>query len=254
MPEFIRLAEDEGLFELTLDRPPLNILHGPMMAELSRAFEVVAEHRDVKLLLIRAEGKAFSAGADIDEHRPDKVHGMIAQFHGIFRVLERVPFPTVAFVHGAALGGGCELALGCDMIVATERAKFGQPEVGLGFLPPVAAAILPARVGWSRAVEICCGGQALKAQEAFAAGLVNHVFTADVADEALHAFLAPFLRQSPTTLRLIKKALRGGGQRAFLDRLEVAERVFLDELMTTDDVLEGLAAFAEKREPTWKNR
>jgi len=125
MPEFIRLAEDEGLFELTLNRPPLNILHGPMMAELSRAFEVAAEHRDVKLLLIRAEGKAFSAGADIDEHRPDKVHGMIAQFHGIFRVLERVPFPTVAFVHGAALGGGCELALGCDMIVATERAKFG---------------------------------------------------------------------------------------------------------------------------------
>ena len=243
----------DGLLTVTLARPPLNILNGPLMAELGAAIERASRERDAKVFLIRAEGKAFSAGADIDEHRPGKADAMIAQFHGLFRALDRVPYPTVAFVQGAALGGGCELAIGCDVVVATEKAKFGQPEIGLGFLPAVAAALLPWKIGWARAMEMCCGGQALKAQEALAVGLVSRVFTQEGAEEELAAFLAPFLKQSPTTLRLTKKALRGGGHLGRKDRFDYAERVFLDDLMKTQDVLEGLAAFDEKREPKWKN-
>lgn len=252
--EFVKQSLEGGLFTVTLARPPLNILHGPMMAELTSVLERAVVEAAAKVLLIRAEGKAFSAGADIDEHRPGKAGEMIARFHGLFRVLARVPVPTVAFVHAAALGGGCELALGCDMVVASEKARFGQPEIGLGFLPPVAAAILPGRVGWARALEICCSGQPVRAQEAREIGLVSRVFPEDGAEDALAAFLAPFLSQSPLTLRLTKRALEGGGETSFLRRLEVAERVFLDELMPTEDVLEGLAAFDGKRKPEWRNR
>ena len=256
MPEgpFVKQGLEAGLFTVTLARPPLNILHGPMMAELASALESAVVAQEAKVLLIRAEGKAFSAGADIDEHRPGKAEAMIGAFHGLFRVLARVPYPTVAFVHGAALGGGCELALGCDMVVGSEKARFSQPEIGLGFLPPVAAAILPGKVGWSRALEICCSGQSVKAQEALEIGLLSRVFPEDGAEAALAAFLAPFLAQSPLTLRLTKRALEGAGETSFLKRLDAAERIFLDELMPTEDVLEGLAAFDGKRTPVWRNR
>ncbi len=251
--EFIRTEARDGLLELTLSRPPLNILNGPMMDELTRAFAEAERNREAKLLLLRAEGKVFSAGADIDEHRPGKAEAMIESFHGMFRALHRVPCPTVAYVHGAALGGGCELAMGFDMVLAEERAKFGQPEIGLGFLPPVAAALLPGISGWSRAVELCCSGRPWTAHEALANGLVLKVFTSDEAEEGLKAFLAPFLQRSPLILRLVKKALRGGDDRGFSARLDAAERIFLEELMATQDVREGLAAFDEKREPDWKN-
>lgn len=250
----INVTRQDGLFEITLSRPPLNILHGPMMEELSRAFREAASDVGAKLLLVRAEGKVFSAGADIDEHRPGKADEMIAAFHGMFRLLDSIPFPTLAFVHGAALGGGCELALGCDMIVATERAKFGQPEIGLGFLPPVAAALLPGRVGWGRAVEMCCGGQSYPARECLAMGLVQRVVSDDESKEVLASFISPFLLQSPLTLRLAKKAIKAGGCAGFLERLKAAEGIFLGELMRTEDVREGLAAFDEKRPPAWKNR
>jgi cyclohexa-1,5-dienecarbonyl-CoA hydratase len=252
--QFIQAGREAGRFEVVLNRPPLNILHGPMMAEVAAAIDEAAADGDAKVLLIRAEGKAFSAGADIDEHRPGKAGAMIAQFHGMFRALEKVPYPTVAFVQGAALGGGCELALGCDVIVADPRAKFGQPEIGLGFLPPVAAAVLPGKVGWGRAMEICCSGRPLTAQEALSAGIVHRLLPEEGVQEALEDYLAPYLSQSPLILRLNKKALRGAGEKGFLQRLKVIERIFLEELMATEDVLEGLSSFDEKRAPAWKNR
>jgi cyclohexa-1,5-dienecarbonyl-CoA hydratase len=171
----------------------------------------------------------------------------------MFRALHRVSYPTVAYVHGAALGGGCELAMGFDMVLAGERAKFGQPEIGLGFLPPVAAALLPAISGWGRAMDLCCSGRPWTAREALANGLALRVFSGDDAEESLKAFLAPFLKRSPLILRLVKKAMRGEGDGGFSSRLDAAERVFLDELMVTEDVLEGLSAFDEKRDPDWKN-
>ena len=254
MSESLKVRSEGGLFEVALARPPLNILDGPTLAELSGAFGRAARDGEVKLLLVRAEGKVFSAGADIDEHRPGRAGAMIEAFHGMLRALDAVPCPTAAFVHGAALGGGCELALGCDLIFAGPRAKFAQPEIGLGFLPPVAAALLPERVPWGRAVELCCSGQTWTAAEAHAAGLVTRLLPEEGAQEALAAALAPYLKQSPHVLRLTKRALRAGGARGFADRLAFAERVFLEELMPSDDVAEGLAAFDEKREPRWKNR
>lgn len=254
MSDHIRVRRENGLFEVTLARPPLNILHGPMMEELTAAFEACARDAEARLLLVRAEGKVFSAGADIDEHRPGKAQAMIEAFHGMFRRLDAVPCPTMAFVHGAALGGGCELALGCDLILAGTKAKLGQPEIGLGFLPPVAAAVLPERVSWATAVQLCCTGQPLAAAEALAAGLVHGVLPEENTEEALSAALTPYMKQSAHILRLTKKALRAGGEKGFLPRLAVAERIFLDELMASDDVAEGLAAFDEKRAPCWKNR
>lgn len=253
MTEYIRVRKEGGLFEVTLARPPLNILHGPMMAELASALETAESAAGAKVLLLRAEGKVFSAGADIDEHRPGKADAMIARFHEMFRILDRIPYPTVAFVHAAALGGGCELAIGCDVVLASEKAKFGQPEIQLGFLPPVAAALLPGKVGWARALELCCGGKTIRAEEALAWGLVCRVFPEGEAESGLNQYLGRFLGQSARILRLAKKALRGGGREGFLPRMEAAERIFLDELMATEDVREGLAAYDEKREPKWRD-
>lgn len=250
---WVHVEKKDGLINTTIASPPLNILNGPLMAELTGVFEGAIVDKTAKVLLLKADGKFFSAGADIDEHKPGKVDAMIKVFHGMFRVLDRVPFPTIAFVDGAALGGGCELAMGFDIILATEEAKFAQPEINLGFIPPVAAAILPGKVGWGNAMEFCCSGLPWKAPEALARGLVQKVFPRDSAGDEVDAFLAPLLKQSPITLRLLKKAMRGGGAEGFLSRLDVAEHVFLRELMETGDVREGLAAFYEKRRPIWKN-
>ncbi len=250
----IRVCVEKGIATITLDAPPLNIMTGAMMDEISGALEEVQADATIRGLLVTANGKAFSAGADVEEHRPEKVAAMIASFGRMFRLLDRVELPIVMSVGGAALGGGFELAMMADILLASEEATFGQPEIRLGFFAPVGVTRLPALVGPAKAMEITSTGRIYKAAEMQAYGLVTRVVPATELDDAVGSVCKDLRRASPLIMRMNARNLKRLRGRPFEEALSGAEKVFLDELMATEDVREGLAAFFEKRRPEWKNR
>lgn len=242
------------LARITLNRPPLNILNIAMMNEINAALEDLKSKQDTKLLVIDHQGKAFSAGVDIKDHTAEKVQEMIDVFHRMFRLLGSLDLPVVAAVDGPALGGGCELATFCDMVLASERATFGQPEIKVGVFPPIAAATLPYRVGHSRTLELLLTGELIEAEEAKQIGLINEVFPVESFRDKVDEFLAKLTCWSTPVLRLTKKAVDRGLNLSLDAAIGEVERIYLDELMRTEDAHEGLAAFMEKRKPQWKNQ
>jgi cyclohexa-1,5-dienecarbonyl-CoA hydratase len=249
--EFIQLDRTAGVATITLNRPPLNVLHIPMMAELNAALEPLVHDADLAAIVFRANGKAFCAGVDVADHAADKVGEMMAQFHGIFRKLAITDALTIAAVDGAALGGGCELAAFCDVVLASDRAKLGQPEVQVGVFPPVAACVLPARVGVHKAIALNTLGVTLDATESLRIGLVDSVYPATEFGARVEAYVAQVQKLSRPVLRLAKRATAGDSREQFLARLDEAERLYAQELMILADAHEGLRAFLEKRPARW---
>jgi cyclohexa-1,5-dienecarbonyl-CoA hydratase len=249
--EFIELKRADGLAVITLNRPPLNVLHIPMMAEFNALLETVLGDTDLAAVVLRAQGKAFSAGVDIADHTAERVGDMLRQFHGIFRKLAATDALTIAAVHGAALGGGCELATFCDIVLASERAKFGQPEVQVGVFPPVAACVLPAQIGVKKAIELTALGAVIDAHEAHRIGIVNQVYAAEAFDEQVERYLEGVRKLSRPVVRLAKRATTVPARQQFLAHLEQVERVYMEELMKLSDAYEGIAAFMAKRAPVW---
>jgi cyclohexa-1,5-dienecarbonyl-CoA hydratase len=254
--QHIVFDEKDGLARLVLNRPPLNVLNIAMMREVNIALERLGDDPAVKVLLFEAaEGsKAFSAGVDVSEHTADMVEEMITVFHRIFRLLDALDVPTVAVVGGAALGGGCELALFCDMVIASDKASFGQPEIQVGVFPPVAAAALPGIIGPKKTMELLLTGDRFRAAEAERLGLVNKVVPPDELGTATDELVGKLSKLSAAVLRLTKKAVRVGSVGRFEEGLAAVEELYLGPLMDTEDAHEGLAAFMEKRAPVWKDR
>ena len=248
----ISIEVASGVARLTLKRPPLNVLNIAMMREVNAALDGL-DQAATKVLVFAAEGKAFSAGVDVSEHTADKVNEMLEVFHGIFRRLDQMDMPTLAVVQGAALGGGCEVALFCDLVVASEKAKFGQPEIKVGVLPPIAAAILPRLAPHKKALELLLTGETIDAAEAYRLGLVNRVVPVEQLSAAADEMIGKLTALSGVVLRMTRRAARLGGQGAFDQALGQVESLYLNELMKTQDANEGLAAFLEKRVPVWKD-
>ncbi|MBN2333281.1 MAG: enoyl-CoA hydratase/isomerase family protein [Deltaproteobacteria bacterium] len=252
----ITYEEKGGAAYLTINRPPLNWLDIATMREMNEALDqVLAAGAELKLLVIQAAGeKAFSVGVDVADHTEDKVGTMIGVFHGIFRRLDRLEIPTLAAVKGAVLGGGCEVALFCDMIVAAENIKIGQPEIKLAVFPPIAAAALPAIIGSKKAYEIVLGGDALRAPEALACGLVNKVVPVEQFDDEVATFVSRFTSLSGSALRSTKRALRAAAGKPFAAALDAVEDLYLNDCMKNHDAHEGLSSFLEQRKPEWQNK
>ena len=250
----IRLEREGGVATLTLAKPPLNVLDIAMMEEMNRALSELEGDTALRMVVMRAEGKAFSAGVDISDHTADKVGDMIRAFHGIFHRMHLIHAPIVAVVDGAALGGGCEVVLFSDMVIASERSKFGQPEIQVGVFPPVAAIALPYLTGRQKALELVLTGAVIKAEEAHRVGIVNQVFPVEGFDEAVDGYLAQLAGLSAPVLQLTKRALLESAGKPFTDAIRVVEDIYLGELMGTEDANEGLAAFMDKRKPVWKDR
>jgi cyclohexa-1,5-dienecarbonyl-CoA hydratase len=225
----------------------------PMMEEINRALDSL-QSLSLSLLVIKAEGKAFSVGVEVADHMGDKVERMIDAFHGIFRRLDALGVPTLAVVGGAALGGGCELATYCDMVLASQKARFGQPEIQVGVFPPIAALAFPRMIGRKKALELILSGEAMGAQEALQIGLVNKVVPPEALEEEARAWAERFSKLSPAVLRLARKAVLEGWDTRPEDGLRRIEEIYLQELMKTEDAHEGLRAFLEKRNPVWKGR
>ncbi len=251
--KFIQTELKDGVATLTLNRPPLNVLNIEMMEEINVYLEGLKEERTLKLIVIQALGKAFSAGVDVGEHLGDLVVKMIEVFHKMFRLLDALKVPSIAVVNGSALGGGCELALYCDMVIATEKSKFGQPEIQVGVFPPIAALIFPRMIGRKKAMELILSGDVISAQEALALGLVNKVVPEASLNEEVEKFIEKFRRLSGIVLRLTKEAALAGLNDDTDKGLKMIEEIYLNRLMKTEDATEGLKAFLEKRKPLWKN-
>jgi len=249
----IVVKEEDMIGRITFNKPPFNILDIEMMKEINTALEEFRE-RNLKALILDANGKAFSAGVDVSDHTKDKVKEMIAIFHAIFTNLNKIKAPTIALVKGAALGGGCEVATYCDIVLASEKAKFGQPEIKVGVFPPVAAAIFPKLIWSKKALELILTGETIRANEAKDLGLVNHVFPVEDFEPRADTFIKEKLAgSSAVVLQLTKKAFLEGATANYSESIKAIEDVYLNELMTTGDASEGLAAFLEKRRPVWKH-
>jgi cyclohexa-1,5-dienecarbonyl-CoA hydratase len=208
----------------------------------------------VKVLLLAAEGRAFCAGVAVEDHLGDRARPMLAAFHRVFRTLHALECATVAAVQGPALGGGAELAAFCDLVIASESATFGQPEIKVGVFPPIAAVHYPARIGIARTIQLLLSGEALPARAAERMGLVDRVVPASDLETAVSAAIAAFTDKSAAILRLTKQAVRRGQGDRFDAALSELEEMYLWRLMQTEDAEEGLRAFLAKRRPVWKDR
>ena len=212
MYQTIQFKVDGPVARLALNSPPLNIINIAMMYEMGQAIESLKDHPGVRVLVIETvEGsKAFSAGVDIADHTAEKVRGMLNSFHRIFRLMARLNIPTLAAINGAALGGGCEVALFCDIIVASERAKFGQPEIKVGCFPPIAAVVLPRLIPHTAAMELLLTGDTISAAEAHRLGLVNRVVPPDELASATDELIDKLTSLSGPILRYTRRAARMG--------------------------------------------
>jgi cyclohexa-1,5-dienecarbonyl-CoA hydratase len=250
--DLVSIEVEDGVASLTLNRPPLNVIHIAMLKALENALAKLKDNPDVRVLLLRANGKMFSAGVDIADHTPEKVGEMIPLFDAVCCSLAGFPAPTIAVVHGHALGGGCELVLCCDLAVMALEAKIGQPEIQLAAMAPIAALRLPYLVGYRVAADLMFTGRTLTADEALNHDLVNAVLPVHRVDDWAKEKASQLAGLSRVALLLNKRALQMGYGNWF-DSMEAIETLYLNELMNTEDAREGLAAFMERRKPVWKH-
>ncbi len=257
MAEFQKIKLDftheNQILTLTLNAPKGNVLDREMMAELIKAIDQQGRGSSIKALVFQGEGDHFSFGASVPEHQKEFVAEMLATFHDLFRTLIALNKPCIALVRGQCLGGGFELAMFCHWIFAAENAKFGQPEINLAVFPPVASLLLPYRTGLSAADDLVLSGRSITAQEAKQIGLVYSV-SANPQTE-LDDFLAKnILPKSAAALQFAVRASRYEMHLAFLKNISALEKMYVQELMETQDANEGIKAFMEKRKPVWKNQ
>jgi cyclohexa-1,5-dienecarbonyl-CoA hydratase len=251
--DLIELTFKESVATLTLDRPPLNVMNIEMMEEINHALLELKAHPELKVLVVRGKGKAFSAGVDIADHTQDKVARMLQVFHRIPETIRLLDVVAVAAVDGMALGGGFELAIGCNLVVASESAKFAVPEIKLGVIPPVACVVLPRAAPRRKAMEWILTGNMILARELEAYGLVNRVFPDDEFEAGLEGFVGELTSKSGPVLMLAKRAQMESYYSAYEEALYKAENLYLRDLMALHDAHEGIQAYIEKREPQWRD-
>jgi cyclohexa-1,5-dienecarbonyl-CoA hydratase len=254
--QHIRYSVEDRVARMKFARPPLNVFNIAMMREIGDALEELAGEREVVAVVFEAAvgTRAFSAGVAVEEHVAETIYQMLEAFHHIFRALEAAAKPALAVVDGAALGGGCELVAACDIVVASERARFGQPEIKLGVFPPVAALLLPRVIGEKRARELILTGELIDAPEALRLGLVNYGVNSAQLEQKLQEVLNRLRSLSAPALEATRRALDAGRGWSFDETLKRVENIYLNELMKTEDAQEGVRAFMEKRTPSWRNR
>jgi cyclohexa-1,5-dienecarbonyl-CoA hydratase len=240
---------------ITLNVPPSNWLTIAMMREINEVLVEVKKDPSVQLLVFDHAGeKAFCDGVDVTDHTADKVNEMIEVFHRMFRLMAEMDETTVAVVNGRSLGGGCELMSFCDIVIASERSRIGQPEIAVGVFPPVAAAWFPKIIGLKKTYELLLTGKIISAKEAEAIGLVNVVLPVENFKEGVDKFLADFLNKSRPVAMWTRRAIKAGLNVDFLEALKTSEMIYLHGLMATEDAKEGIAAFMEKRKAVWKDK
>ncbi|MGB7925620.1 MAG: enoyl-CoA hydratase-related protein [Pyrinomonadaceae bacterium] len=254
--QHIHFTIEDHVGRIMFARPPLNVFNIAMMREIGDCLNECMGERDMVAILFEAapESRAFSAGVAVEDHAEATIYQMLESFHAIFRTMEQTAKPTVAVVDGAALGGGCELVAGCDIVIASERARFGQPEIKLGVFPPIAAVLLPRIIGDKRARELIFTGDLIDAPEALRLGLINYVVPGAELGQKTQEVLVKLRELSAPALESARRAIDLARGASFEDALTRVENLYLNELMKTEDAHEGISAFMEKRKPAWRNK
>lgn len=252
MYETIRYEKQDNIAVITINRPEaLNALNSKVIGELEQAVCEVESDKELAVLILTGEGRSFVAGADIAEQRlMDAAGGRAWGRRGsaLMRRIELLQIPTIAAVNGFALGGGCELAMSCDIILASEKAKFGQPEVGLGITPGFSGTQrLPRRVGIAKAKELIFSGKMIKADEAEKIGLVNAVYAPEELMNGAVEMAKSFAVNAPIAVRYAKACIDRGMQMD-MDSAIAYENELFALCFATEDQKEGMTAFLEKRE------
>ena len=242
---------------ITLNRPATNnSLTIRMMQEITQAIEQLHDANQVRVVLLEAtsDSKAFSAGVALADATPERAFQMVDSFHGIFLAMLEISKPVVTVVNGPAVGAGCELALFGDLVVASEKAVFAQPEVRAGLFPPIAAIFLPHLVGPKRALQMILTGERIGAKEALELGLVNRLVPEAELGSAVEALLTQISEQSAPVLQMAKKVMYLSIGLPLQDAMKKSANLYLNHLMDLEDSQEGLRAILERRKPVWKNK
>jgi cyclohexa-1,5-dienecarbonyl-CoA hydratase len=251
----IQVEKKGRVMFVRLDRPPLNVLDIALLRELGQILTSCAEDAAADIVVLQGTGeRAFSAGVHIGDHTPEKAPEMLEVVHGVIRQLLSLPQVTIALIRGLCLGGGCELASSCDLLLASEDSSFATPEIRVGCYPPVALARFPALLGYHCAAEMILTGRRFSAQEALAIGLINRVLPKEGLENGLEALLDDLGGNSGAAMRIAVKGLRELSLKSFSDDLRRSEAIYRNELLPTQDAAEGIQAFLEKRPPHWSHR
>ena len=254
--EMILTERREHVGLITLNRPQaMNALNNQLMRELMDALEAFDKNEDVGAMIVTGNEKAFAAGADIKEMADKSIRQMMDSDHlAVFGRIRTIQKPVIAAVSGWALGGGCELALSCDMIVASESAKFGQPEINIGVIPGAGGTQrLTRALGKAIAMEMILNDRKLTAQEAYQFGLVNRVAPVEGYLEAALKLAEEIAGRAPIAVRAAKKMINQSFERTLSDGLAEEKQIFYN-LFATEDQKEGMKAFTEKRKPEWTGK
>ncbi|HEY1524855.1 MAG TPA: enoyl-CoA hydratase/isomerase family protein [Candidatus Angelobacter sp.] len=243
-----------ALARVTLTHAPLNVIDFQMMDELLAALQQLEQRKEISVVIISGGERGFSAGVDVAVHTPDKIQTMLQKFHGVILALTKFPKITIAEVHGVCLGGGAELAMVSDMCFTTPDSKWGFPEITLGCYPPVACTALAALVGQKLAADLVFTGRTFSGKEAAEWGLANEAHPEGALQQAIQRTVDHLLKLSPAALAVAKKAFYAWDSLHLDKGLARAEKIYLEELMQTEDVKEGIAAWMEKRKPVWKGK
>ncbi|WP_396954168.1 enoyl-CoA hydratase/isomerase family protein [Neobacillus niacini] len=254
MSQLVQFTKQDGVATVTIDNPPMNVLSTRVAQAIKDVFLQIKEDPEVIAVILTGNGdRAFMAGADIKEFPSwiqlgkEEVRKIAKANHEVLNLIEEIQQPTIAMLNGFTFGGGCELALACDIRIAEEHAKLGLPEVNLGLFPGAGGTQrLPKLVGLAKAKEIMFLGEAISANESLSIGLVNKVVPKGEGMAAAKSMAQKIAGQSLQALSRIKKAVNEGADQSLESALELELNLFVD-IFSTEDVREGVQAFIEKR-------
>ena len=253
--KYIEFNVENDVARLTLNRPPLNVMNIDMLREINKTLKNALKMEEIKLLVIDAKGTAFSAGLDIKDHKPDKIETLITLFHRMFFILNDFKIPVMSVIQGnGAFGGGCELATFCDIVIASETAKFAQPELKVGVIPPIGIITYPKLIGKHATYEMLLTGREYKAAQASRMGLITKAVLEDKLDKEVKRVIKRITSSSAAIIKLIKHSVTKTEDLNFADSLKEIQKIYTKSLLRTSDMREGLNAFLEKRKPEWKNK
>ena len=252
--QFVKQRIESGVARMTLNRPDHNLLNEPMLRELADGISFVAEREDIKLIVLDSACKVFSGGIDVGEYTSERVFQMVDAFHSVFAGLLESSKPILCVVNGPAIGGGAELAAFGDLVIASPKARFAQPEITIGVFPPLASTVLPLLVGPKVALELVLLGEPVTAERALELGIVNRLVPEADLPSTVNNLIARITAHSGPVLTMAKRAILGGMGLSLRDGLKNSMNIFLNELYRLQDSQEGLRALVEKRKPNWKNR
>jgi len=252
--QFIKFERVGGKAELTLNRPPENRLNAQMVQEILDALENLRDDESLKLLVLRGTNGTFCSGTETEALQADEVGLLMPYYTRIFKHLNKIMGLTLCIVEGNALDAGTELAAFCDVILSSESAVFGFPQIKMGLFPPIGTAVLPRLIGRNRTLDRIVSGEPFSAQEAFRMDLVARVVPDNKIQEVAAQYIARINSLPAPAIILAKRAVDGALYTPVMEALRSTESVYMLDLMGSIDPNEGIRAALEGREPQWRNR